>query len=258
MTLHYRVLGEHSAMDRPPIIILHGVFGTSDNWQTFGKTLSEHYQVFLVDQRNHGQSPHSQRFDYPAMADDLKEFIAEHALDHPIVMGHSMGGKTAMFFAVHYSELLSKLIVVDIAPRSYPVHHQSVLAGLEAVAIDNVQSRQEAEAYMKPHVLDKGVRQFLLKNLKRTDAGFAWKLNLPVIRDNIEAVGVAVPDRDAFPGATLFVRGEKSDYVREEDETLIKRIFPAARMVTISGAGHWIHAEQPEALLEVVTEFLSE
>lgn len=258
MTLHYRKLGESASTTEPSIIILHGVFGTSDNWQTFGKTLSEQYQVFLVDQRNHGQSPHSDQFDYPAMANDLKEFVTEHSLTQSVVLGHSMGGKAAMFFAVYYPEMLSKLIVVDIAPRSYPVHHQSVLEGLGAVAIDDLQSRQEAEAQMKPHVADKGVRQFLLKNLKRTDAGFSWKLNLPVIRDNIEAIGVAVPDDKSFSGPTLFVRGENSDYVQDEDESLIKRVFPAAQIATISKAGHWIHAEQPEALLKVVTDFLQE
>ena len=257
MTLHYRVLGD-SSPDRPSVVILHGVFGTSDNWQTFGKALAEQYQVFLVDQRNHGQSPHSDRFDYPAMADDLQEFVAQHALDRPVVLGHSMGGKAAMFFAVRYPELLRKLIIVDIAPRAYPVHHQSVLAGLGAVAIDDVKSRQEAEEQMKPHVPEQGVRQFLLKNLKRTDTGFAWKLNLPVIRNNIEAVGVEVPDNHPFSGPVLFVRGETSDYVQDEDESSITRIFPAAQLVAIPNAGHWVHAEQPDVLLKTVTNFLRE
>ena len=255
MELHYRTLGEASP-DRPSIIVLHGVFGTSDNWQTFGKSLAEQYQVFLVDQRNHGQSPHSDQFDYPSMADDLQEFAKQHTEGQIVVLGHSMGGKAAMFFAVRYPELLSKLIVVDIAPRAYPVHHQSVLAGLGAVKIDDLQSRQEAEEQMKPHVSEKGVRQFLLKNLQRTDTGFAWKLNLPVIRDNIEAVGVAVPDNNSFSGPTLFVRGEKSDYVQDADSSSITRIFPSAKIVTIHNAGHWVHAEQPDALLTTVVEFL--
>ena len=257
MTLHYRVLGETSP-NYPPIIILHGVFGTSDNWQTFGKALADQYQVFLVDQRNHGYSPHDPQFDYPTMANDLREFVTQHALDRPVVLGHSMGGKTAMFFATLYPNLLSKLIVVDIAPRAYPVHHQAVLAGLEAVAIDEIQSRRDAEEQMAPHVSERGVQQFLLKNLQRTDTGFAWKLNLPVIRDNIESIGVAVPSDTPFTGPTLFVRGEQSDYIPHEDETLITRIFPAARVVSIAGAGHWVHAEQPKALLEATQNFLQE
>lgn len=257
MRLHYRVLGENNT-DRSPIIILHGVFGTSDNWQSFGKELSERHPVFLIDQRNHGLSPHSDVFDYPAMADDLQEFVSDHRLRQPIVLGHSMGGKTAMFFAIRYPDLLSKLIVVDIAPRAYPVHHQSVLAGLGAVAIEDIQSRKEAEEQMKAYVPEAGVRQFLLKNLKRTDSGFDWKLNLPVIRDNIEKVGAEVTNSASSDQPSLFVRGEQSDYIQEEDEALIQRIFPAARLVTIAKAGHWIHAEQPEVLLETVTNFIAE
>ena len=257
MILHYRALGD-TTPDHSSIIILHGIFGTSDNWQTFGKALSEHYQVFLVDLRNHGHSPHSDQFDYPAMADDLKEFVEQHTLGKPTILGHSMGGKVAMFFAIQHPDLLSKLIVIDIAPRAYPVHHQSALAGLGAVDIAAIQSRQEAEEQMEPHVPEIGVRQFLLKNLKRAHSGFAWKLNLPVIRDNIEAVGMEVPEDTVFEQPTLFVRGEKSDYVKDEDEESIKRIFPAARIITIKGAGHWIHAEQPKPLLEEVSHFLSE
>ena len=257
MILHHRVLGsEHSA--KSAIVILHGVFGTSDNWQTFGKALAERRRVILVDQRNHGQSPHSAEFDYPAMADDLKTLVEDQQLPRPVVLGHSMGGKTAMFFAVRYPELLSKLIVVDIAPRAYPVHHQTILDAFAAVKIDEIQSRSEAEEQMTPLVPERGVRQFLLKNLQRTDDGFAWKLNLPVIRDNIEAVGEAVPENKVFEGPTLFVRGAKSDYVQQEDETLIKRIFPVAQVATVEDAGHWVHAEQPEALMEVVTKFLND
>lgn len=255
MTLHYRILGENNT-DRPPVIILHGVFGTSDNWQSFGKALSEFHPVFLIDQRNHGLSPHDDEFNYWVMADDLKEFVTQHALNQPIILGHSMGGKTAMFFAVRYPTLLSKLIVVDIAPRAYPVHHQSVLAGLGAVAIGDIQSRKEAEEQMKAYVPEAGVRQFLLKNLKRTDTGFAWKLNLPVIRDNIEAIGADVPNEKVFSQPVLFIRGDQSDYIRDEDEIPIRSIFSAAQLVTIPDAGHWIHAEQPEALLKVVTDFI--
>ena len=257
MQLHYRTLGE-AAPDRPPIIILHGIFGTSDNWQTFGKALSEQYQIFLVDQRNHGQSPHSEQFDYPAMADDLQEFVATHDLVQPVVLGHSMGGKTAMFFATQYPDRLSKLIIVDIAPRAYPVHHQAVLDAFAAVDIEHLESRQQAQEAMKPHVAEPGVQQFLLKNLKRTDDGFAWKLNLSTIRDNIENVGVAVPDDNTFDRPTLFVRGAKSNYIQDEDQDLIKRIFPKAQLKTVTNAGHWVHAEQPEALLKIVAEFLSE
>ncbi len=255
MILHHRILGdEHPAASS--IVILHGIFGTSDNWQTFGKALAERHRVILVDQRNHGQSPHSAEFNYPAMADDLKYLLEEEQLTRPVVLGHSMGGKTAMFFAVQNPKLLSKLIVVDMAPRVYPVHHQTILDAFAAVKINQIQSRQEAEDQMKPLVSERGVRQFLLKNLQRTDDGFSWKLNLPVIRDNIEAVGAAVPDDSPVEVPALFVRGANSDYITSEDETLVKRIFPYAQVETVKSAGHWVHAEQPEALLKVVTNFL--
>jgi pimeloyl-ACP methyl ester carboxylesterase len=255
MTLYYRTLGdEHTA--KPLVIILHGVFGTSDNWQTFGKALAERRRAILVDQRNHGQSPHSTEFNYPAMASDLKALIEQEQLNDPVVLGHSMGGKTAMFFAVQHPALLSKLIVVDIAPRAYPPHHQAVLDAFAAVDVDHIQSRSEAEEQIKPLMAERGVRQFLLKNLQRTDDGFAWKLNLPAIRDNIEAIGAAVPADQPVGVPALFVRGAKSDYIQEEDQELIKRIFPQASTVTIEKAGHWIHAEQPDALLEAVTSFL--
>lgn len=255
MILHHQILGnEHPA--ESSVVILHGIFGTSDNWQTFGKALAKHHQVILIDQRNHGQSPHSAEFNYPAMADDLKTFLEEQQLPRSVVLGHSMGGKTAMFFAVQYPELLSKLIVVDIAPRAYPVHHQTILDAFAAVEIDQIQSRKEAEEQMKPLVPEKGIRQFLLKNLQRTDDGFSWKLNLPVIRDNIEAVGVAVTDDNPVEVPALFVRGANSDYIKPKDETLINRIFPNAQIATVEGAGHWVHAEQPDTLLKIVTNFL--
>lgn len=254
MKLHYRTMGKGQ-----PIIILHGVFGTSDNWQTFAKQLSDSYQIFLLDQRNHGLSPHDDAFDYHVMAEDLREFIETHKLENPIILGHSMGGKVAMFFAVSYPEQFKKMIVVDIAPRAYPVHHQKILEALGAVKIDQVSSRKEAENQMKPYIAEFGIRQFLLKNLRREDNdSFSWKLNLSVIRDNIERIGEAVDDSQPVEKPILFVGGEKSDYIRKEDHSLITRIFPQAHIVTISGAGHWIHAEQPELLLEQVKQFLAD
>jgi pimeloyl-ACP methyl ester carboxylesterase len=252
MELHYRTLGEG-----PPLIILHGIFGTSDNWQTFGKKLASDYQVFLIDQRNHGLSPHSDTFDYPSMAEDLQQFIEQHQLETPVILGHSMGGKVAMFHAVKYPDKLSKLIVVDIAPRSYPVHHQHILDAMGSVDLSAVASRGEVEEQLEPHLPDWGVRQFIMKNLNREDDNtFSWKLNLAAIRDNIENVGMAVEASEPVNKPTLFVRGEKSDYIRSEDEALIHQIFPEAHIVTIKDAGHWVHAEQPKALYETLIQFL--
>ncbi len=254
MELHYKSMGEGQ-----PMIILHGIFGTSDNLQTFGKQLAKHYQVFLVDQRNHGASPHSDDFNYQVMAEDLHEFIATHQLKKPIFLGHSMGGKVAMFFATQYPEQFDKLIIVDIAPRAYPIHHQQILKALSVVKIDEISSRKEAEEQMEPYIQDFGVRQFLLKNLKRTDdnKGFAWKLNLSVIKDNIAHIGEGVGKDIQIDKPVLFVRGAKSDYIKKEDEKEIKSIFPAAKIVTIEHAGHWVHAEQPEQLFKEVSDFLA-
>ena len=252
MKLHYRSLGEGQ-----PIILLHGIFGTSDNWQTFGKSLADNgYEVFLIDQRNHGNSPHSDEFSYPAMAEDIKDFIQEHQLDNPVVLGHSMGGKAALFFAVAYPNLFKKLIVVDIAPKAYPARHDAIIEAFSAVDIAKLQSRNEAEAQMEPLVPEAGVRQFLLKNLKRTDEGFAWKLNLPAIRNNLGKVMEGLPANETTDKPILFVRGEKSDYISDDDEKSIKGQFPNASIITIPKAGHWVHAEQPEALYEAVMGFL--
>ncbi|MDF9800922.1 esterase [Catalinimonas alkaloidigena] len=254
MELNYRSMGEGQ-----PLIILHGIFGTSDNLQTFGKQLAEQYQVFLIDQRNHGASPHSDEFNYEVMAEDLYAFIKKHKLEEVIVLGHSMGGKVAMFFAAQYPELFEKLVVVDIAPRAYPVHHQQILEALSAVKIDEISSRKEAEEQMKPYIADFGVRQFLLKNLKRSDdnKGFAWKLNLPVIKHNIERIGEGLDEsKYKVEKPTLFVRGAKSNYITQEDEKLIKDIFPSSKVVTVENAGHWVHAEQTEKLFQEVSKFL--
>jgi len=253
MELHFRSMGEGQ-----PMVILHGVFGTSDNLQTLGKQLAEKYQVYLVDQRNHGASPHSEEFSYEAMAEDLHHFIQKQQLENPIILGHSMGGKVAMFYATQYPEEFDKLIVVDIAPKAYPVHHQQILEALSAVKIDEISSRKEAEEQIKPIIAEPGVRQFLLKNLKRSDdnKGFAWKLNLPVIREKIENIGKAVDDSKAIEKDVLFISGAKSNYIKKGDEDLIHKIFPSAKIVTIEDAGHWVHAEQPKRLLEEVLSFL--
>ena len=254
MELHYRTLGKGQ-----PVIILHGIFGTSDNWQTFGKQLAGNYQVFLVDQRNHGLSPHSDTFDYPAMAADLHQFIQQHQLENPVIIGHSMGGKVAMFYAVAYPEKLDKLVVVDIAPRNYPIHHQHILDAMSGVGLASATSRKDIEEQLKPYLPDFGVRQFIMKNLKREDDNsFSWKLNLLAIKENIANVGLAVDNDAKVDRPTLFVRGENSDYIGSEDEELIRQIFPLAQIVTIENTGHWVHAEQPKALYEVLLKFLSD
>lgn len=252
MKLFFRQMGEGQ-----PLIILHGLFGSSDNWLTIGKALSEIYRVYLIDQRNHGQSPHSEEFNYLAMADDLKQFIEANNISNPIILGHSMGGKTAMQYAVNNPESWDKLVVVDIAPKSYPVHHDSILEGLESLNLKELSSRNEADNSLSEYVPEFGIRQFLLKNLSRDVDGFKWKINLPVISKNIEIIGEGLNGRLGKSKPVLFIRGENSNYIKETDFTLIDESFPGAQIQTIEKAGHWVHAEQPEHFLSSLKTFLS-
>jgi pimeloyl-ACP methyl ester carboxylesterase len=252
MKLFYRELGEGQ-----PIVILHGVFGSSDNWLTPAKVLSQNHKVYLIDQRNHGHSPKSDVFNNVVMADDLAEFMEEHFIADPIVIGHSMGGKVAMNYAKKHEENLKKLIVVDISPKYYPPHHQKILAGLNAIDLKQLKSRQDADEILKQFEPEIGVRQFLLKNLYRNEQGeFDWRINLPVISEKIENVGEALDESAKINIPTLFIRGEKSNYIKPENEEMIRRIFKNYKIVTVEGAGHWVQAEQPEKFLNAVQSFL--
>ncbi len=252
MNLFYREVGEGK-----PIVILHGLFGSSDNWLSIAKVLSATHKVYSLDQRNHGQSPHDSEFSYDAMANDLKEFLIQHQIEKPIVIGHSMGGKVAMEFAVENQEMLEKLIIVDISPKSYPVHHDVILEGLESLPVATLKSRGEADKLLSKYVSEIGTRQFLLKNLARTSEGFAWKINLSVISNNIGIVGQGLEENTSFDKPTLFINGRNSGYIKENDAPLIYKHFPKAKLQTIDNAGHWVHAEQPEEFLRVVEEFIS-
>jgi esterase len=252
MKLFFRELGQGD-----PIIILHGLFGSSDNWLTQAKLFASHYKVFSVDQRNHGQSPHSDDFDYKAMVDDLKEFIDEHQLDKPVIIGHSMGGKTAMNFALAHPDKISRLVVVDISPRLYKLEHYTIVEGLKSIPIETLASRNEADEILAGHVPEPDVRQFLLKNLQRkSTGGFAWKINLPVISSKLSNVGVDLQFSGQFDKPTLFIRGGKSKYVPDGDWTRITEVFPAAQLETMD-TGHWVQAEKPQEFSELVMQWLS-
>lgn len=251
LKLSYKEIGEGE-----PLIILHGLFGSLDNWMTFARKLADHRKVYLVDQRNHGQSPHSDEFNYDAMAEDLKKFIDDHNLEKPEILGHSMGGKTAMAFALKHTDQFSKLIIVDIAPKAYPVHHDKILEALKAVDLSKLESREQADEILAEHIPEEDVRLFLLKNLKRTSEGFQWKLNLKAIEENLDRIGEGIEARLTTEKPVLFVRGSKSDYIRDKDIIFIVQIFPTASVETIEGAGHWVHAEKPKELLDLVAGFL--
>ena len=250
-SLFYRELGEENTQT---LVILHGLFGSSDNWLTLGKRFAEHYHVYLVDQRNHGRSPHSDTFTYQAMANDLKAFLQEHDIRNPYIIGHSMGGKVAMLFALQNPEPWEKLMVVDIAPRPYPVHHGKILEGLESVDLPNLKSRRDADQQLSEFEPSLGVRQFLLKNLYRSDEGFAWRINLPVIARDIEKVSEEIEGQPVAKPAQ-FVRGLKSHYISDEDKTPIRGLFPEATFIDFPEAGHWVHAENPNRFYEVVRGF---
>jgi esterase len=244
-----------------PLIILHGLFGQSDNWNTLAKRFGENgFHVFTLDQRNHGLSPHSEEWTYEAMANDLKEFIEDHQLKDPILLGHSMGGKTVMFFELKYPGITKKIIVADIAPRAYESHHDSVLKALNAVDFSSIKTRKEAEAVMNEYIPDFGTKQFLLKNIFWKDNAnnvIDWRFNLKVIDRDYSNIGVEVPNGSS-DGETLFIRGEKSDYITEKDLPDIEKHFPNYKLITIKDSGHWIHAEKPNEFFEEVMKFIKE
>lgn len=255
MKLAYRDYGSGQ-----PLIILHGLFGQSDNWNTLAKRFAEQgFHVYTIDQRNHGLSPHHEDWSYEHMAEDLFQFITDHELHQPILLGHSMGGKTVLFFEWLHPGIAKQLIIADIAAKAYPPHHNEVLKGLHAVDFNAVSNRKEAEAKLSEHILDFGTRQFLLKNIYWKDSAvnlMDWRFNLKVITDNYDNISVAVPSYLSHTPA-LIVRGEKSNYINEQDINEFRNRFSEAEFSTISGAGHWVHAEKPEEFYQSVIQFIS-
>jgi esterase len=252
MQLNYQRYGQGA-----PLIILHGLFGSLNNWNTLSKRLGEHYQVFAVDQRNHGASPHSEQSSYPLMAEDLRAFMQEQQLDSAHLLGHSMGGKTAMQFALSYPEQVEKLIVVDIAPNAYPPHHDMILDALCGLDLSQHSSRAALDQALAHTIDSRPVRQFLLTNVTRDDAGrFTWKMNLDGIKQSYDRIIGAIEQHGRFDKPALFVRGETSDYIQDSDQPAIEALFPQAQILTIAGSGHWVHAEAPEDFLAVVLDFL--
>lgn len=253
MELNYKKLGDQGQ----PLIILHGLFGSLDNWMTLGKELSESYQVWLVDNRNHGQSPQSSDFDYPIMAEDLKEFIETYQIDQPIVIGHSMGGKVAMHFASFYPSLLKKLLVVDIAPVNYPVHHSQILSAMRDVDFAVVNRRGDVDKILAEKIEEVGVRQFLLKNLYwKTKEELDWRFNFKILDETIEEISAGMHLSDPYEGDTLFIAGGKSDYITEQYHKKIFQFFPHSTIKSIAHAGHWIHADAPNEFLTFVKDFI--
>lgn len=253
MKLYFRKYGSGQ-----PLIILHGLFGQSDNWNSLAKKFAENnLEVYIVDQRNHGLSPQSKEWDYKVMSEDLHELIEDNNLQNVILLGHSMGGKTVMQYTLDHPEMVDKLIVVDIAPKYYSPQHPSVMKGLGAVDFNIVKSRKEAEEILTKYIDDSGTKQFLLKNLYWKEDGILdWRFNLKVIAEEIESVGKPISANNSVDVPTLFIRGELADYILDEDLTIIHDIFSRSMLETIAGAGHWVHAEKPKEFFECVMNFI--
>ena len=251
--LHSKILGQGA-----PLLILHGFLGMSDNWKTLGNKFAEDYEVHLIDQRNHGRSFHSDEFNYEVLADDLLNYIEYHQLKKINLIGHSMGGKTVMFFAVSNPDKVNKLMVADIGPRYYSAHHEDILNGLNAIEFSKINSRKEIENQLSNYVSEVGIRQFLLKNVYRVSKDeFGFRFNLKSLTENYDEVGIALPSLTQFNGETLFLRGGNSGYIDDNDRNLIEAHFPNSEIVTVKNAGHWLHAENPTDFYNEVVSFLA-
>tara|TARA_B100001142_G_scaffold327287_1_gene384583 strand:+ start:26512 stop:27282 length:771 start_codon:yes stop_codon:yes gene_type:complete len=239
------------------LIILHGLFGMSDNWNTLGKQFSKNYRVHLIDLRNHGRSPHSQEFNYDVMCSDILEYIQINDINKPILLGHSLGGKVAMKFAFTYKDKIEKLIVADIAPRRYDTDFaEKVLQTLYRLPLENFEKREEIDETLSSIYSDRGMRLFLMKNLFRNEnKAFDWRFNLNVLLDNVTNIQEADFIKGICDTPTLFMKGGGSSYITSEDEVIIKKHFSNCSIVTIEDAGHWLHAENPEEFYDEVMRF---
>ncbi len=255
-----------------PLIILHGLYGSSDNWISAGRLLSEDFEVYLPDQRNHGNSPHSKEHNYTLLKNDLLKFMNQHNIEKAVLIGHSMGGKTAMYFADENPDRIRALIVVDIAPGPYKYYvkteanasdHLSILNAMSGVDFSKVKSRSDVDKQLSPMIRSIRIRQFLLKNIVRTGEKYSWRLNIKTLYDQLYEIMDGLDVEKYISGKrkinfpTLFIKGEKSNYISNNDFNVIYTIFPGAEIITIPDAGHWLHAEKPELFLKTVQEFLA-
>jgi len=252
MDLNYTSLGSGR-----PLLILHGLLGSRINWLGMGKRLAEGYAVYLIDLRNHGLSPHSDDMSYPHMAADIEKFIRSRGLESPVLMGHSMGGKVAMECALAYPDSADALIVLDIAPKSYPPTHENVFTALLRLDVEQISSRKDADDVLKKAIPDKLLRLFLLKNLKRDEeGGFHWQVNIKALATHYDKIWAGIEQGRVYKKDTLFIRGGESSLVLDEDMPALKTMFPGVILETIEGAGHWLHTDKPEETLKIVREFL--
>ena len=253
MNLHFEAVGEGR-----PLIILHGLLGSADNWRSMSRRLGAHYQVFAVDLRNHGRSPHSDIFDYDVMVADLREFVEQQALTRIMPLGHSIGGKVAMQFAIDYSEQVDRLVIVDIGPKPYEPSQRYILEALRSLDLTRCKSFADVDAALAAEVSGESLRQFLLKNLARDENGrLRWKVHLEAIDRNYDKLARGLAPGRTFDKPTLFIRGGRSNYIEDDDALLIRQIFPRAEIATLPEAGHWVHVDAPEEFFQTVLNFLN-
>jgi pimeloyl-ACP methyl ester carboxylesterase len=253
--LHSKIYG--AELPGTPLLVFHGLFGMLDNWGSFGKEFGEAFPTHLIDLRNHGKSFHSDEMNLEAMAEDVLQYMKAYDLEKVNLLGHSLGGKTVMWFAISYPEKVEKLIVVDMAPKAYPPHHQAIIKALQSVDFSVVKSRQEVEEILGQYIQEKSVIQFLAKNLYWTeDKKLAWRFNLKTLAEKYNNFVSSPIKFGKFDGDTLFIGGAKSHYILPQDEFLIKQMFPKAKFIQIANAGHWVQAENPIDFNQAVWDFL--
>jgi len=262
MLLNHKKIGSGHAL-----IIIHGLYGSSDNWLSIAKSLSENFEVFIIDQRNHGNSPHGNSHSYEDMKEDLNDFMLQQNISKAIIIGHSMGGKTAMAFAQDYKNKITSMIIVDIAPKDYnlsetlstkELSHRFIIDSIKNLNLLEFKSRTEIDLALSSKISDFKIRQFILKNLKRnSNKEFCWKLNIETISKYLPSIMGNIDFKrpiNNFP--ILFIKGENSNYICEDDMLAIRSFFPYAELSTISNSGHWIHAEQSSALVKTINYFI--
>jgi esterase len=240
-----------------PLIILHGLFGSAVNWQAIGMRLSQHWSIFALDLRNHGDSPHNPDFSYDALSCDLKKFMEQRNIEKAILLGHSLGGKIVMTFADRFPEKAERLIILDIAPKPYPAGHRDMLKAMIDLDLDRIKSRKEALDALAASIPPLPTRQFLLKSLIRgVDGRYRWKINLDAIDRHLDELSRGPRLENQYSNPTMFISGRESNYIVEEDTEIIRKYYPGARIVTLFGAGHWLHADAQEETVEAIVDFL--
>ena len=249
-----------TAGGKPSLVIMHGLFGSGRNWQGIAKLLADRFTVYALDLRNHGSSPHVDDMDYLLMAADVVEFLDEHGLENATILGHSMGGKVAMNFALSHPHRVKKLIIVDIAPVTYQHNFDDIMQALYSVPLDKISSRKQADGYLAKKIDVLSLRQFLLQNLTPTSSGgYQWRINLKSIENNMDAiVGFPMEKIDTmFTKPTLFIRGEKSTYLSSKYQPAALTLFPSGAVQTVANAGHWPHIESPSEFMAYLNQFLN-